>query len=34
MTGVWTVRIAVAALALTVLSACTSGEDSGLEGTS
>jgi heat shock protein HslJ len=34
MAGVWTVRIAVAALALTALSACTSGEDSGLEGTS
>jgi heat shock protein HslJ len=34
MTGVWTVRIAVAALALTLLSACTSDAESGLEGTS
>ena len=34
MTGVWTVRIAVAGLALTLLSACTSRADSGLEGTS
>ncbi len=34
MTGVWTVKIAVAALALTLLSACTSGADAGLEGTS
>jgi heat shock protein HslJ len=34
MTGVWTFRIAGAALALTFLSACTSGEDARLEGTS
>ena len=34
MTGVWTVRIAVAALALTFLSACTSDAESGLGGTS
>ena len=34
MTGVWTVRIAVAALVLTLLSACTSDAESGLEGTS
>ncbi len=33
MTGVWTVRIAVAGLAMTLLSACTSRADSGLEGT-
>lgn len=34
MAGVWTVRIAVAALALTFLSACTSDAESGLGGTS
>jgi heat shock protein HslJ len=34
MTAVWTVRIAAAALALPLLSACTSGEDARLAGTS